>query len=156
MKRTIYIWIGIGLMAASGWGAEQGGEEEHHGHRHHVSLFLGNTHDLHGNNAFTVGVDYEYRLNDLFGVGTLIDHAGGSINSTVVGAGLFIHPWQDLRVLTALGNEHQSGHNEFLFRLGALYDFHIKEWSITPALYMNWLESGHQNWVSGIELGRGF
>lgn len=82
----------MSLIATAGWCAEQGGEKEHPDHKHHVSVFVGNTHDFHRNNAFTVGVDYEYRLNDLFGIGALIDHAGGKINATVVGGGLFIHP----------------------------------------------------------------
>ena len=43
-------------------------------HRHGVELFLGNTHD-DGENGFSIGFTYEYRLNELFGIGGLIEYA---------------------------------------------------------------------------------
>jgi hypothetical protein len=159
MKRTIYLLLGVSTLAISGWGGEHEVEDdapEHNSHKHHVAVFLGNTHDHHGNNAFTVGVDYEYRLTDLFGTGGVIDHAGGDINATVIAGGLFTHPWKGLRLATLLGNEHQTGHNEFLVRLGMSYDFHIKKWILTPIIDVDLLESGHQNWVYGIAVGRAF
>jgi hypothetical protein len=29
-------------------------------HRHHIAVFLGNTHTEHDEDAFTIGLDYEY------------------------------------------------------------------------------------------------
>jgi hypothetical protein len=142
MKRTIYLLAGVSAIAISGWCGDHGGEgntPEHHYNKHHVAVFLGNTHDYHGNDAFTVGVDYEYRLTDLFGIGGVIDHAGGNINATVIGGGLFTHPWKDLRLATILGNEHQNDHNELLVRLGVSYDFHIEKWILTPVIDVDFL-----------------
>jgi hypothetical protein len=159
MKRTIGLLAGLCVITTSGWCAEHGdevSESEHQSHKHHVAIFLGNTHDYHGNDAFTVGVDYEYRLTDLFGIGGVIDHAGGNINSTVVGGGLFTHPWKDLRLATILGNEHQNDHNELLVRLGVSYDFHTEKWILTPVINVDLLESGHQNWVYGVAVGKAF
>ena len=155
MKRIIFMLIGIGLIATNVLSAEMHEEESHH-HKHHVAVFFGNTHDYHSEDAFTVGLDYEYRLTDLIGAGALIDYAGGDIESTVVGGGLFFHPWRDLRLLGAIGNEHHSGDDEFLVRLGVMYDFFINDWSISPTVDVDLLGSGHQNWVYGIALGRGF
>ena len=64
------VCIILALAAATAISAMASGDhpEAHHGHKHHVALFLGNTHDHHGDDAFTVGLDYEYRLHDLFGV----------------------------------------------------------------------------------------
>jgi hypothetical protein len=74
----------------------------------------------------------------------------------VVGGGVFIHPWRDLRLLAALGNEHHDGSDEFLTRLGVMYDFFIGDWSISPTLNVDLLESGDENWIYGISLGKGF
>jgi len=159
MKRIIFMLAGMSVIATAGWCSEEESEnhgKEHHYHKHHVAVFLGNTHDYHGEDAFTVGVDYEYRLHEYFGIGALIDHAGESINSTILGGGVFIHPWKNLRLLTALGNEHQSGHNIFLVRLGAMYDFRIKGWILSPTVNVDLLEGGHQNLVYGFAVGRGF
>ena len=128
----------------------------HEAHKHHVAVFFGNTHDYHGEDAFTVGVDYEYRLTDLLGVGVLADFAGDEIDTKVVGGGIFIHPWKEFHLLTALGNEHHKGEDEYLLRLGISYDFMIEKWSISPTLNCDLLESGKENWVYGLAIGRGF
>ena len=73
-------------------------DESHHGHKHHGSLFRGNTHDSHSEDAFTAGLDYEFRVHKWFDLAALIDHAAGDIDSTVAGAGVFLHPWGDVRL----------------------------------------------------------
>lgn len=132
------------------------GHDHHAFHRHHVAVFVGGTHDYHDEDAFTVGMDYEYRFTELFGAGVLIDVAGGDIESAVIGGGLFIHPWKELRFLTAVGKEFHNGHGEFVVRLGSLYDFHIDQWALSPAVLLDVLESGHLNVVYGLGIGRGF
>jgi len=162
MRKRISRWLvltGMSLVATAGWCAEHvdaDGEHAHPYHKHHVAAFFGNTHNHHGDDAFTVGLDYEFRFSNLFGAGAFIDLAGGEIDSAVAGGGLFIHPWKDLRLLTAIGNEHLDGHDEFLVRLGTMYDFHVGKWILTPNLNVDLLESGHQNWVAGFLIGRGF
>ena len=140
------------LAAAPAFGQH---EEAHHGHKHHVALFLGNTHDDHGEDAFTTGLDYEYRLTDLLGIGALIDWAGGDMKSTVVGAVLFVHPCKNARLLAAAGNEHRHGEDEFIVRLGVGYDIHASDWTLSPLVEVDFLEHG-ENWIYGVSLGRGF
>jgi outer membrane scaffolding protein for murein synthesis (MipA/OmpV family) len=158
MKKTILMAVCIVAALTLGAKAEDGHktEDHHHGHKHHVAVFFGGTHDYHDENAFTLGLDYEYRLTELLGAGALIDYAGGDIESAVIGGGLFIHPWQDLRFLTAVGKEIHNGHNEFLVRLGVMYDFHLEGWTLSPTINVDLLESDHQNVVYGIAFGRGF
>ena len=133
-----------------------GHTEGHGGHKHHVALFVGNTHDHHGEDAFTVGLDYEYRLTDLFGVGALIDHATGDIESTVAGVGLFIHPLRQFRLLALAANEHKHGEDEFIVRLGVGYSIPVAGWSVEPIIDVDLLSGGEQNWVYGVAVGRGF
>ena len=128
----------------------------HHAHKHHVAAFFGNTHDHHGEDAFTVGLDYEFRLNNLLAIGALIDHATGDIDSTVAGAALFIHPWRDLRLLAAGANEHRHSEDEFIVRVGAAYDIAVSGWTVSPIVQADLLLDGEENWVYGFGVGRGF
>jgi cytochrome c oxidase subunit 1 len=50
--------------------AERDRKKETPEHRHGVELFLGNTHN-DGENGFSIGLTYEYRLSELFGIGGL-------------------------------------------------------------------------------------
>ena len=127
----------------------------HGGHKHHISVFLGNTHDYHGEDAFTVGLDYEYRLTDLFGIGALIDQAGGDIESTVAGLALFVHPCTNARLFAVAANEHSHGHDEYITRLGVNYDIHVSSWTLSPIVEVDFLEHG-ENWIYGLGFGRGF
>lgn len=159
MKKISYILVVMSVLATSGWCDDHENKDhalEHNYHRHHVGAFFGGTHDYHGENAFTVGLDYEYRLTKLLGGMAFIDYAGGNIESSVVGAGLFFHPAGDVQLLTAVGKEVHHGHSEFVARLGAVYGFHLGNWTLSPALMADVLESGHVTVFYGIGLGRGF
>jgi hypothetical protein len=43
---------------------------------HSLALFIGITDDR-GDDAFSLGLDYEYKFSEVFGIGGLLDHAGG-------------------------------------------------------------------------------
>ena len=153
MKKIMVVMVAVAACAAvPAFGQHK---EDHHGHKHHVAMFLGNTHNYHGEDAFTVGLDYEFRLHSLLGVGALIDHAAGDIDSTVAGVGIFGHPWRDLRLLVATANEHHHGEDEFVVRVGAMYDFPVMGWSISPTVDVDLLPDGEENWVYGFAVGRG-
>lgn len=129
-------------------------EQADHPHRHHVALFAGVTDD-DGESEFTVGADYEFRFHRIVGAGALIDHAGGSADTTVVGAGIWVHPHGGFKFLLAPGLETHSGHTEFLVRVGAAYDFHVKSFSISPTINVDFVD-GEEILVYGLSFGRGF
>ena len=141
MRRIASTLMAVLILSVPAFGQHEAANHEagHQEHKHHVAIFLGNTHDYHGEDAFTVGLDYEFRLHDLLGVGALIDHAAGDIESTVAGAGIFLHPWSSSRLLIAAANEHHHGEDEFVVRVGAMYDFHVAGWSISPTLNVDLL-----------------
>jgi len=151
-------------------------EEEHghkgkgHTHRHHVALFLGGAHGEteieqgeHGESnhstksadAFTVGLDYEYRLSSVFGIGGLVEYAGGDLEATGVLGALFIHPVGGLKFILAPGVEHEGGHNKFLFRTGVYYDFFFGKFSVSPNFNVDFVD-GDENLVYGVSFGYGF
>ena len=117
-----------------------------------LALFTGVTDDR-GDNAFTLGLDYEYRVSEIFGVGGLVDLAGGGVRSFVVGAPVYLHPFSGLLLVAAPGIEHQDdGSNEFLFRLGVGWEFELSErFVLTPIVNVDFVD-GEEIWVYGVAL----
>jgi hypothetical protein len=124
-------------------------------HRHHASVFVGNTSDFKGKNAITFGLDYEYRLYRRWGLVALVDHAGDEIDTTVVGAGVMWHPLKGFRLQAAPGLETHGGHEEFVIRFGALYDFRVGSWTLSPCVYVDVLQM-KEYLIYGLGFGRGF
>lgn len=130
-------------------------EEGDHFHKNHVAIFLGNTTDYHGENAFTVGAEYEYRLSRRWGAVGLVDYAGDKIDVLVLAAGAMFHGIGGLRLQAAPGLDIHNGKSEFVVRFGALYDFHLGQWVLSPSVYVDVLEL-KQNLIYGFGFGRGF
>ena len=73
------------LLPGNIWGQEKKEAPES---KSDISLFLGATSGSE-DTAFTIGVDYQYRISNVFGVGALLDFAGGDFKSTLVAPALF-------------------------------------------------------------------
>jgi hypothetical protein len=162
----VVIWMPHDLMAAEEpsheshgeEGARHGEEGAHHGehefHRHHVSIFVGDSNER-GEDAFTLGLDYEYRLSKLFGIGALVDFADEPLDTAVVGVPFFFHATPHLKLLVAPGLEHEHEGDEFLVRLGVIYDFEVGRYTISPAVNVDFVDE-EEVWVYGLNFGRGF
>jgi hypothetical protein len=130
--------------------------EEGHEHANHMGLFLGNTHHS-GEDGFSVGVDYEHRISEIFGVGGLIEYAGGDFDTWIFGAPLYIHPYKGLRFLVAPGFETEENETKFLVRAGIAYHIPLGNgWSIAPEYNFDFVEGGEEYQVYGISVGLGF
>ena len=118
-----------------------------------LALFIGITDDR-GDDVFSLGLDYEYKFSEVFGIGGLLDHAGGDVRTWVVGVPIFAHPVGGLVVLLAPGIEHQDdGDNEALIRLGAGWDFELGErFVVTPVVNVDFVD-GDKVYVYGVEFG---
>jgi len=124
-------------------------------HRHHVALFLGNTQDG-SENGFSVGIDYEYRLTELFGIGGLVEYADGDFDSWVAAIPLFIHPYKGFVLLVAPGLEYEDSEDEFLVRTGIAYEIEFGEkWTISPELNVDFVD-GEEKFVYGVSVGLKF
>jgi hypothetical protein len=149
--------------AESTHGDEHG---EHEFHRHHFSVFLGVTyfeeeketeeggHQTETTGTFTLGVDYEYRLNRRWGVGALADYAGADFRAFIVGVPIFLHVGQNWRLIVAPGLENKD-EVEPMVRFGVNYDLEVGTWSITPAINLD-INEHEQTLVFGVNIGRGF
>ena len=150
LSGLLLIWASLLLPLAS-FASEEGQE-----HRHHLAVFIGATH-AEGEDEPTVGVDYEYRLTQKIGVGALVDHAGGDLDSTIIAAALFIRPHEGWLLLAAAGNENTDHGDEFIARAGIGYEFGFHGgWSLTPQLNFDYVDDEETKEVFGVNIGRSF
>ncbi|MDX5584087.1 MAG: hypothetical protein QNK20_04030, partial [Aureibaculum sp.] len=123
-------------------------------HKHHIALFGGMTTNFkHHDNLLTVGLDYEYRLpfgHNKFGIGFGAEYLKGDSTEILFELLLIYHPVGGLKFVTApmfvIVEEHSEGgdgtheavetttKNEFGFRFGTAYDFHINDFTISPTV----------------------
>lgn len=127
------------------------------GKPHHLSVVIGGTHIPHEDEtAFTLGVDYEYRLSKAVGLGFVAEHAFGEIDSTTLLAVADFHLTEGLAIQTGPGVEFVDDETFFVARLGILYEFEIGEaFTLAPQVHYD-LSSGEDAIVFGIAIGRLF
>ena len=105
--------------------------------------------------GFTLGLAYEYRYSEKIGLGGLIDHAFGDVDSTILAAAVYVHPFGDpLTLVAAPGVEFEDGHGNAVIRLGGSYEFEFKDkvtWA--PAIFTDISESGDASLIVGVEFG---
>lgn len=137
--------------------AEHGHHEGTDSHRHRIELFLGNTHDQ-GEDEFTGGLTYEYRVKKLIGIGALWESVAGDHREWILGVPLFIHPYKGWRFVVAPGVQHDRRDRgaELLIRVGAAYEFEFGRWTITPTFNADYVNNIGQVYVYGFAFGWGF
>lgn len=124
-------------------------------HPHHLSLFLGNT-KLDDESGFTIGVDYEYRLNAFVGLGSVIEYSAGDLDAWTVLAVTDLHITNQWIAQLGPGAEFTSEHELFVFRVGTLYEFEVADWTISPQVHFDY-HDGHDNaTVVGLAIGHAF
>ncbi len=134
----------------AGSGSAPDGEETFY--RHHVSVFLGGTHE-ESEEAFTVGLDYEYRLTELFGIGAQVDHTA-EFDATLVAVGLHVHPVEPLAFFVAPGILIEDGDEKGVIRTGLQLEFPIDDrWTIGPTVNYDFIEGGEHAIDFGLALG---
>lgn len=158
MRSLVAAAVSLACLAGPVAAQEAGAESADLAHRNQLALFLGGT-DYEDRVAFTVGLDYERRLGERFGVGVLADWAlGGEGREFVLAPAVFYRPLPRLRLDVATGIERNTVEKEvaFLLRLGVDYDFELNErWSVAPNLNVDLVE-GETVFVFGAELGYRF
>ena len=147
---------------------KEGGESEEEYHQHHLSFFLGGSHH-EGENGMTVGGDYEFRFHRRFGAGLDFEYAGGDFRDELFIFPLTIHATRSLRFSTGPGFERElrrtemedgephvrEASREFVYRIGILYDFFHKSFSVTPNVAFDF-SPNRAVFVYGVSFGFGF
>lgn len=142
----------------------------HHDSKHAMGLFLGVTDESGHDSDQTFGLEYAYKLSKNWAVGGLIDYAGPDQRNWIAAPVVYWKPGLGgLILLAAPGVEYHDGRGEvehhhlkasdsevdedsteFLFRLGAIYMFHIgSRYGIGPTVNLD-LVNGHEVLVYGL------
>ena len=175
LSRSVSLLLGLAMTLAPAAFAAQDEEDApgdashagtHEFHRNHLAVFLGITQggEVHGggkeDNPFTVGLDYERRFTPLLGVGFMADYLAGERREYVIGFPVIFHAG-DARFYVAPGWERSTDsprrprENEFMVRLGFLYDFDVGPIILSPAASIDRVD-GENLIVLGFTVGWGF
>jgi len=143
--------------------------EGHHDFKNSLALFLGVTDEPGHGTVQTIGLEYAHRLSKNWAVGGLVDYAGPDQRNWIAAPVVYWKPGLgNLILLAAPGVEYHEGRGdvehhylkssdpevdedstEFLFRLGAVYMFHVgSRYGIGPIVNLD-LVDGHEVWVYG-------
>lgn len=153
--RVVVVFIVITLLNCTSVMANNHQMSEHG--PHHLSLFLGSTHLEGDATGFTTGIDYEYRVNHVLGVGSVVEYAGNSVDAWTVLAVADVHFVSGLIMQIGPGFEHRHHHDVLVGRLGVLYEAQWGEYTVSPQLHYDYHEGGHENGiVLGVALGIAF
>lgn len=122
---------------------------------HHISLFQGGT-SIDGDGlAYTIGIDYEYRVSELLGLGVVAEYAFGDIDATTLLAVADIHIYRGLIMQIGPGVELGSS-DHFVTRVGALYELEWGPFTLSPQFHVDFTEGAEDALVFGIAVGRAF
>lgn len=132
--------------------------ENHFEHNpHHVSLFLGGTDIKREEFGFSTGIDYEYRLNQLLGLGTVIEYVAGDIDAWSILAVADIHLYEGFMMQMGPGVEISSDEEVFMTRIGFLYEFEFEQgFTLSPQLHYDFHAGADNAVVFGLAFGRSF
>ena len=81
------VYLATVLLGASAYASGVGAKENAHHWQstpHHLSALVGTTYTKECDNAFTLGIDYEYRLNDFLGVGFVAEYAYEDLDLSLI------------------------------------------------------------------------
>ncbi len=140
-----------------------------HFSKHHIAIYNGLTTSITNElTGYTLGLDYEYRISQLLGVGVFGEYIFVESKEIVAGISVFVHPYKGLKIFAApiIGfseEEHEEdggeGHvtekeTNIYFRTGLGYDFHIGKLSVGPSVNFDFGETKVIGY--GLSIGFGF
>lgn len=136
--------------------------------RHNIALFGGATTGLYDGASTlpTLGFEYEYRVNNLLGVGLFTQALlGDGYTNFVLGVPVVVHPIAGFKGFAAPLLEFAKGYDfttlkekwqsEFGFGIGAGYNFNFDRFVVAPSLSFDRVAK-HNSLVYGVSFGLGF
>jgi len=131
--------------------------DHHFGHApFHISSLIADTRINGAGNYDTLGIDIEYRISQLTGLGFVIEHAFGELDATTVLAVADIHIRNDFIMQIGPGYEWVDDETVFVSRVGFIYEYEFGGFTIAPQLHWDWHDGHEDAIVAGIALGFGF
>jgi hypothetical protein len=142
------------------WSAEDTG----HGGlpHHHLAVFAGGGLETESGESsragFALGLIYEYRFHEKWGIGAAVDALGqNTMRETAVAVPVSFHPTERWRLFAGPGVEFTDHGDEFLIRMGVGYEIPLHgNWTIAPEFTADIIEGGKRLFIGGIALGYEF
>jgi len=167
-KRVLFFFLfAVLLLPAATVADEAHVEAEEHEIRHVLSLFLGVTDEGHGDSEFTQGLEYAYRVTQRWGVGGLVEYAGGDQRNVVGVVPFSWFPHAGWVLLAGPGVEFHNGREttppgegqspevdedetNFVFKVGAAYEFELgRRFMLAPTVNVDFVD-GEEVLVYGL------
>lgn len=185
-SRILKAFLYCNLILSCSWGMAQEHdehndhpEESHEFKRHRVALIIGHGHVFgaedtsSGQSIATIptwGFDYQYWINDKFGVSLksdieimdyviTIDHDTQveRSNPVIVSTVFLYHPAKGWNFLAGPGIEFEENHNLFVIRVGMGYEFELPgHWDFAPELVFDLKDGSVGSFTWGIGVGKRF
>ena len=126
-------------------------------HAHHLAV-VGGFARHHGHDANFLGLEYEYRLNDKWGIGGYYEQTFNGFDLEALGVIGTYHPGRGWKVMGGIGGEGKLDNDEtkLLLRFSVGYNFHVGETTITPIVAVDWIEDNSTATYLGVAVGFGF
>ncbi len=130
------------------------------GVKHIPGIFLGATH-VESETEFTFGFEYEYKLDNNWGIGAVYERSNDAHHNDGVAvalAAIYYHPTKSIRLGAGIGQERIGGghpHKEDLYRVSAAYDFHLQGFGIAPTIAVDFVDD-EEALVFGIAITKPF
>ena len=115
--------------------------------RHRIGVFAGATF-ADSEVGPSIGLDYQYRLDRIFGIGGGVEYTGADFREGIIVATAYwrpwsSEPWKDVTVYASAGTDLQPADKtrSFLIRIGAEYGFALSNgYEIAPAFNIDFTD----------------
>jgi hypothetical protein len=129
-------------------------EATHDFHPNMLAFFVGVSDEGRNETGLALGIEYERRLNESFGVGVLAERTFGDLDIWVFAVPFAYHTGR-WKFYIAPGIEDGDHGNESLVRLGGEYAYEVGAWEISPQIDVDFV-NGDEVTVLGVTFGRAF
>ena len=153
------VYLATVLLGASAYASGVGAKENAHHWQstpHHLSALVGTTYTKECGNAFTIGVDYEYRVSDFLGVGFVAEYAFEDLDAYPCLLVADLHITNNFIAQIGPGVEFHGSHKMEVARLGFLYEFEVSGVTISPQLHYDYHRNHKSAVVAGLAIGMSF
>ena len=142
------------MLVLPGYAQEHHGESEAHHPKNVVAFFLGGATEQRRDKGAALGIEYERRLGQSWGIGLVAERTYGDFDVDVFVLPFAFHsgPWKSY---VAPGIEDGDEGSERLLRVGIEYGFEAGRWEIAPQFDVDFVD-GEQVAVLGVTFGFGF
>jgi hypothetical protein len=117
-----------------------------------VGVLIGGARE-HRDDGAVLGLEYEHRFTENFGLGAIAEHTFGDFNTWVYALPFAYHQghW---KLYAAPGNERRKGENESMFRLGVEYGIHFEHWEVSPQVDLDFV-GDEKVYILGVTFAKG-